>query len=1580
MNSSFTGGSFANPVMQGNTLMSMFAPGPESDLPSASVIDPFTSRYHSRYEVPDTSKVVDLGEVVMFTMQTDDDNFMTQEVLPLISWGRAIRTYKWSVWNFPQLNIPAVPETAPPRFGYFNKISETTSLMRFAVGMHMSAEYAKTPMGRAHQLYNLQQIALSVQAMLSNQSYRALLGAEHQSRKRLEEFGTYTPISVDRANANEVKQWCRPQKEEHGFMQLYEDTLAEMSRIGGKANAVILTTKLNTLVLARPELIEFNRAGPAGPALVRNPNRSLLPNGARAFFTRTYPERFGLDTNLWQKLSQIGNYHKSIEPSKIRSGDPIYMEKYHSGIRNISIYNQESNAMDIIKVSTMMAHSHIFRSDGSLRAFDEPLDQPGGRRDDSMGFTKQEEDEDFLNFEAPLPPAPLTIAEAAAGGSRHPLYGGGGGGGVGPLPRTLEVFGQLRARHFTWTDLRETGSMLAHRFVKACNCEKSTFVCDINKGMELYRKMCKREFDKDFLQFALKSGMKTMYQNANPQLQHRVIVDGSRTLIPTVPAGVQPPPPAATHVGRGGGTRGDVPTALTNIWVDTVAADSEAVLRKVKTSSLRRDPASGSVEVMNITETNGFWPLPLGSEEDFPEVKGMQFHNLTGYASYPGFKAMAAAFESGHPLRTTRYNVVELEQASKMIDALDKLADKAALMLPGCQLFQQASKDKSGGQIIGEQLLGMVGLNVMANLNKVGGFIMSRGDYDKLLDKQANREDFYMGQDDFAQNVLGSDARRADMWSDMVRACVTKYFSASSEKTDINLLSAYSSTLQERLGRSVSDKKFATAYAEATRDALVAGVLARTMNPTNAGGYVPKKLDFYRALSELVNLPTPNDVAALTADETRVAISSLFKGPDNYRSVPDLGDADTSFVPAWSPLKLQIYSTILQLITYAATAFKGSDAQLSNYMKVIATLLSFARADNGGEVAELKNRAGNWVDPAAGGLKWVPWAEALKRLIDNVLFPDHKDEPFMRNLKQHLDMAIAEEQDFASKFQRWDAAGGAPAPFTLPFLSGIFGNRNKSTVTYDSAGTWVGFVALLLNDKNQDFVAQAIGKTYRDSPSDFTAAGQAGIGGRPGLAKGFQKLDFGRKPPRAKKYGDYDGDDDGGDDDDGTDIPLGDDGRAFYKTSLVIPSDQLPSMFGQNDPRSSRTYIDVRVSNPRKPTDYVSYDAQNALLSEMRDLRAEFKAKVVYGSQIPGQNQDYAATLEIPWTHVPLLEVGDRTSHTFFGPSSSEENNQGIAAYGLRIKARFTRSFTLACQSLDRDCMDPMDRICGVMFACTPFTRKACEALITNNVRLPFNMDVFRPHMNYLMELCAVLSTGVNDLGFTAIAGRDYFGGTTVLTKEFNTHLSFWSGTIITQPQNVKMLRNLMSVGFGPGGGTGWYRPGKTYDPRQLGDYRTPRLAHGSSPSLMCVALPFTENTTREYICLGGRLNHLEEGYGGSKVIVGRSNGEEMSLHYSTAPRYCGIWGWKGQPDSGIMETLGESNYALYNTRCYAGMTMYTGISTEKHPNGKTVAMTMNRGHWGPNVGPGCQAVYQGEAVPLPQFDYHIKFADRIIS
>ena len=1564
------------PQMQGNTLMSMFSPGSDIRGPNTPIMDPFAGRQHTRFEVPDSSKVVNLGEIVMFTMQSNNENFMTREILPIVPWGWAVRTFQWSIWNFNQFPVRPTPETAPPRFLSSSKLSETSTLIRFSIGHHMSNEYGKTEMGKANQTYNLQQIELSVQECLNNLATRALHDAQYQHRARMEKFGKYRSTDVEKAMTEEVTQFAMPIKQEHGFQLLFEAINTRMQETGGNVTAAILTNRINTLVLTKPEMIEYYRAGPSGPALVSSPNRSFLPSGIKIYWQKTYPERFGLENGgLWQKLVQIGNYHKSMELPALRSSTLAYLEGYSTYMRNITIYDQETNALHTITAEEMMDNSCMFDNDGNLRSADNPPNSRPGRRNmhaDPSGKG------DFLSFEKENPMHDKQSIEDVFG---HDTRGGivhrgsfSKPQGHDQLPPSLEVFGQLRECDFKAADVKETGIQIMCRLAKLSRSGSSaSFSSKIMAGLQLYESMCKRDVDLVFLNLALKNHIKNLYQRIYPSLTHSPV--------------------------NGANGRNQVSPELLSLWKDVEAPTRAKVYQRITSSAIKENQATGEITLLNGNNLSSYIPLPMGSEVEFPEAKGRIFGNLTGYASYNGFQAMGDAYRSGNTVVSSRYNIEELKVAAEFVEALEHTANAVCSILPDCQCFKNQAKSR--GELLAEQLINMVGFPLWANIKKTELFLVDSTTYTSLSTKDitTNKGGKLIASmvdvevvDKVTRHEMG------ELYEEFTRSGLGHYYASQKEGQE-NVLQIFERVMSKAL-KLVNEVEFSKALGEVQGTAILANtnnhdiktrnelwkILKAWIEPgTNAPvGY---GVDINAAKLEVTNKTASCNSVWIDPNETvTTAIAKANK--INRLAFSDPNTAFT-FLPLFGPARLQLYSAVLEAATLAGLIYRGAK-NLTKLLTAILTLnlLMLPSVDNVLIAGRTDTPAAYFLHTANAGTTYVgkeyaafgtyyqgiATAIALRnahftetdlskiflKILDDIFQPTYittQVKEQVDHLKHRVNNAMKDQSEFDAVLQVTITAGSTK--LKLPFLQDLTSKANvPHSITYEHNATLLKNAMIeLLGDSKNGTLPHYLGLRRREMEVDFSAASTATIGGRQ-LPPSFpmygwdQELGSQYRPQRQNN--------------DGLDFDIS--AQGFVKTSLVVVSEQLVYLFEKNSPNLSKNIYDIRVGTPTDPGKYVNWEAQHDMESRMTDVQKTFRRL----TQQYLSHNGWGKSLPLEWVDVPYLTSHDRLRCTFFGPPTDDGDLGSHRIAGIRMNARLTNSFVRKCQYLDATCQsEPFEKYMALLWMCTSFTKESYLALLTHNVRIPNNWLVVRPHMNYLMETCALVDPGIDNLGFTAVAGNDYSWGSTALTKEFNAHLSFWANCIITSPQNCRIVKNLMSVGYGPGGGCGWFTPA-TYNVKNLADHRKP--ASPGSKSLICIPIPFTEDVTREYISTGGHLQHVDpDGRGASDVVLSLES--DSKPHYSTHVRANNIWGWKHAPGASFMATTGTNGqFGVYNTICWSGMTFYSNIPTNTNPSGQLTHMTLNKGHWGPNQGPGCQAIYQGQVAALPNFEYEKRF------
>lgn len=248
--------------------------------------------------------------------------------------------------------------------------------------------------------------------------------------------------------------------------------------------------------------------------------------------------------------------------------------------------------------------------------------------------------------------------------------------------------------------------------------------------------------------------------------------------------------------------------------------------------------------------------------------------------------------------------------------------------------------------------------------------------------------------------------------------------------------------------------------------------------------------------------------------------------------------------------------------------------------------------------------------------------------------------------------------------------------------------------------------------------------------------------------------------------------------------------------------------------------------------------------------------------------------------------------------------------------------------------------ILGLVYIGTPFTLSGLSKLIEDDIRVPINYGIGRPHNQVETEI----SVKMQDRGgsgniyvnqVNTIAGDDTLLRTSVINMTFNMR------GFVHQPKNVFIVPDLHVVGYDGGLGTKFFTP-SSYDPMNI----TP-----DGPSIICFPLPPT-STMRTM------NNPLPiSGYWPAQFrISDGSNGQRL---YATADRVNELYTFEWEEASDLPE-IGES---------HVNMLMYRGHTKADNGRGKIVDY-VNTGHWGIDVYAGCKSAREGELTVLRKTNY----------
>ncbi len=289
-----------------------------------------------------------------------------------------------------------------------------------------------------------------------------------------------------------------------------------------------------------------------------------------------------------------------------------------------------------------------------------------------------------------------------------------------------------------------------------------------------------------------------------------------------------------------------------------------------------------------------------------------------------------------------------------------------------------------------------------------------------------------------------------------------------------------------------------------------------------------------------------------------------------------------------------------------------------------------------------------------------------------------------------------------------------------------------------------------------------------------------------------------------------------------------------------------------------------------------------------------------------------------------------------------------------------------------------------------PITVDFINDLLDGGHRVPMDVLLLRPFMEYSMS-SAVLMKGGYETGATFVGHSDFILGDDVVSKLHCTlrrrrkdplrvrlsrcslfrsrallcvsfsdgNFTFYSKALVTQPKNVIICPNVFCQGYVRGNGTRFFkRDGqnkiKAYDPNK-GEHKA---------DLISVLIPYGS---------GDRLpNPLDimahTAYNADDEEKKPMATGDKPAHYMDADLVTRIFqldSFARDLDSADCEPFQE-HQRTQNHICYRGHQFSYDVSTKHH-----TAVTINTGHWGPSVYPGCGRVRAGEMKYLQRVNYN---------
>ncbi len=231
---------------------------------------------------------------------------------------------------------------------------------------------------------------------------------------------------------------------------------------------------------------------------------------------------------------------------------------------------------------------------------------------------------------------------------------------------------------------------------------------------------------------------------------------------------------------------------------------------------------------------------------------------------------------------------------------------------------------------------------------------------------------------------------------------------------------------------------------------------------------------------------------------------------------------------------------------------------------------------------------------------------------------------------------------------------------------------------------------------------------------------------------------------------------------------------------------------------------------------------------------------------------------------------------------------------------------------------------------------------------------LLRPFQTYNMA-SAILMKGGLDTGFTAHGHHDFMLTDDVIHKVHIGHYTFYHKSIVKQPKNLIIAEDIFAQSYVSGEGASVFEGGKgdgSFTSELGQDHFTGDLialwVNAEDDGKLKIANPLDITgfySPQTLDANNSTLNNSVEHYNGAADYA-------EGLQFDRLQNY-------GNPDQFL------SPMRNLNTVCFQGHQMNYNSESKKHSD-----VTINTGHWGANVYPGCRSVRNGENAFLKDMEY----------
>jgi len=258
----------------------------------------------------------------------------------------------------------------------------------------------------------------------------------------------------------------------------------------------------------------------------------------------------------------------------------------------------------------------------------------------------------------------------------------------------------------------------------------------------------------------------------------------------------------------------------------------------------------------------------------------------------------------------------------------------------------------------------------------------------------------------------------------------------------------------------------------------------------------------------------------------------------------------------------------------------------------------------------------------------------------------------------------------------------------------------------------------------------------------------------------------------------------------------------------------------------------------------------------------------------------------------------------------------------------------------------------------------------------PFRVLLVRPFQTYDMASAILLKRGL-ETGMTAHGHHDFMLSDDVIHKVHIGHYTFYHKSIIKQPKNITIAEDIFARNYVSGEGSQIYDGPSEFSNDSHNDYFKKDMLAMIIPREERVQLPTGADEDEFAAATGSRrgrlgkvtnpldLSGVYEGTILDEVPTDLQDSSEGLYPFSRA--YDQAFGFRNIKTFGEDQDKFLNPLRFNNSICWQGMQLEARNSSE---GSKFDRVTLNTGHWGPNVYAGAKSVRTGENAFLKDMEY----------